>query len=253
MRHRLLLFSGLILLTSSAWGLDLSEIRTQVRRIVRDTSTDTTLIRYSSSVLNGHINEGQRDFVNSTWAIEISTDIGLATSTSYYDLPTDLIAVIQVLLTKQSGDVVILEEQLEVSYRQRFPDFEQQKGDPVEYYLRQSTSGANPLELGVSPVPSVSTQEGTLAIRYYGQPTDLSSDTDVPFNGLNHLFQYHHALVYYVSAKIKIIEGSLEEGLVLGSFYNTWVSQATDRINRSPNYRPNFSAGGISSGRGRAR
>lgn len=191
-----ILLFGLSLSAGAAQALTLSGIETQIRRNVRDTSSDTSLQRYSDAYIDALINEGQRDVINNTWAISKSSSISLVSGTTYYLLPTTLIQISRV--TADSANLPEI-DLTQLDFESNNTDWAN-SGTPKYFFLDRSTVTA----IGVYPYPSAS---GTLKVTYFSHATDLSSDTDEPFNALDNLAGYHDLLVYYVSARIEVIEG----------------------------------------------
>ena len=142
---------------SISYADSFSDIRTQVRRQVKDNGA--TLQRYSDDFINDLINEAQKDVVNRTWCILDAADLTLTSKTTYYDLQSNVIAIHQAYYTNASGDITTLDEVMERSVRQSNPDYEDSAGDVTEYFVRQSTSDANALEMGIRSVPASVTTE----------------------------------------------------------------------------------------------
>jgi hypothetical protein len=238
--RRIILCLFTIMAAGIAWSLTLSDIETQVRYNARDTSSSASLQRYSDTVLDGFINEVQREVVNLTWCVEASTSYTLTAATTYYDLPTDLISIRLVTFTDANGMTVTLDENSEKKVFEDEPDYESSStGQPSEYMVRLSTTGDNPLEIAYIPIPT-SSSTGTVRVYYYCQVTDLSSNSDVPFNGFNHLYPYHYAIVAGATERIKMIEGRTDEAAVYTAVYQRYLTTMKDRLNRSSNYSPSF-------------
>jgi hypothetical protein len=238
-RWALLLFAFLSFSGREAFALTLAEIRTGVRANVQDTATDSTLQAYSDTFMNAIINEGAREIVNATWAVEITTTVTLIAHTTYYALPTNLIKTRKALFTRANGTTSELEETSDIKLYTDNPDYERQSGTPAEYFVRIDPDGLTPLEIAYIPVPT-SASTGTVTLSYYATATDMSSDSDVPFNGLLHLVPYHSALVYFATARIKLMEHRAEEGTAYMQLYMAALKSMQDRLNQMPNYQLNF-------------
>ncbi len=232
----LMVFLGLV---TGAQALTLSEMRTQIRRNIRDTSTDTTVQAFSDATILSYVNEGQKEMNLLVWSVIGSTTITLATNTTYYSLPDNLLAVNQVSYSRTSpAGTVELKEVSERSLQQSNPDFERQTaGPPVNYFTRQSLTGGNAILLGLVPAPS-SSAAGTLMVQYISQPADLSGDSDVPFDGLLHLAPYHNLIVYYVSSKLTMIRGRTDESTAYATLYGAGLQLMTQKVGQRPNYNP---------------
>jgi len=227
-------------MTVSAFALTLSDIETQIRRHIRDTSTTASLQQYSDTVLDGYINEVQREVVNMTWCIEKSTGITLVSGTTYYSMPTNMIVPMRVTFDEYDAVPTDLEEtSLQKLYVER-PSFESDPpGSPAEYFIRTSTKGATHIEMGFIPAPGA-TSTGTVKIDYKAQVTAMASDSDVPFDGLYQYYAYHDLLIYGVVVKVKLIQGKVDEATVYAGIYNALIQTMKARLNESPNFRPDF-------------
>ena len=237
MRRFTVFVVSLFMFVLLSYADSLAELRTQTRRYLKDNGA--TLQRHSDDSLNDLINEGQKDAVNRTWAIEDVETITLVGQTTYYSLASDMIAIRQVYFVNSSGSNTTLEEVMERSLRQSNPDFEADIGSPTEYFVRQSTSGANPLEIGIRPIPASVTTE-TVQYYFFTQATALSSDSDIPFDGVSHLIPYHHILSYYAAARIYLLEGNLNRATGFNTLYESGVNIMRDRIGQSPNFNQSF-------------
>jgi hypothetical protein len=235
---KLILAIAFLLAGASAQAMTLSDIETQVRRNIRDTQTSSDLQKYSDSVLDAMINEAQREVSNLTWCVEMSTSRVLAAGTTYYNLPDDFIAARLAVFTRPGASTIELQERLQGSLVDDFPSYEQgNSGAPTEYLVRQSTSGGNNLEIAYLPTPT-STSTGTVRVDYYAYPDDLSADSDVPFEGLLHLYPYHYALVAHVSARVKEVEGKLDEAAYWRAQFDRYLQIMQQRLESAPNYNP---------------
>lgn len=236
-----------LLAAAPAGAMTLAEIRTQIRRNLRDTSSDATLQTYSDTVLLSYINEAQREVSNLTWAVQASTSISLVANTTFYDMPDNFLAPEQVTWTRSSSNVTQeIKEITERRLKQTNTDFERMAaGPPTEYFTRHATDGGNPVEMGLVPAPS-STSTGTLKIDYYAQPADLSGDSDTPFDGYLHLTPYHSSIVYHVTARLKVVEGEFDEAKAYNEMFGATVTQMKERFNSKPNYNPSAVGSGPS-------
>jgi len=229
---------------STCFGMTLSDIETAIRLNVNDNPSDSTLRVYSDTYLDGFINDGQKDVVNMTWCVETSTTNVLTAQTTFYALPTDYIAAKLVTFKEPGSSTVQLEEWSEKKVYDKEPDFEQNAiGPPSHYFIRFPTDGSSSLEISYLPVPT-SSSTGTARVAYYSYPAALSSDSDVPFDGMTHLIPYHMVLVAYGTARIKDIEGKFDESEKFWGMFDRYIAIMNDRLGRVPNYRPSVQGAG---------
>lgn len=242
----IILFFSLIPVSLS---LTLSDIRSEIRRNLRDTATTSSRQRYSDSILLSYINESQRAVLNHVWLTESTTIYSLIGGTTFYDLPTDYLGIKNVLYKNSSGQTLELKEKSYKSLIQQNADWDTtDTSDPTQYTVLQTTETAMQISyVGIPPASST----GTLTIRYFNQPVDLSSDSDIPFDGKLHLLPYHIALVYHSSARIKILEGKVGEATTYIQLFNGSIETMSNRLGQSPNLQPSlrgFTSGGFSGG-----
>jgi hypothetical protein len=222
-----------------AYSLTLSDIETQIRRNVGDTATDPALQSYSDTLLDSIINEGQRAVVNATWAIEASSETTLTAGTTYYSLATNVIAVKKVRFRTAAKVTSEVEPTTETNLLKNNPDFERQSGKPVQFFTRISTRSAAATEIAYIPVPTTAST-GTVTVTYYAIATDLSSDSDIPFNSLSGLYPYHDSLVFYATWRIKMIEHRSDEAGVYLGLYQSRVEELNQKNNKIPNFQIDF-------------
>lgn len=235
-----LLIATLLALPVCAKALTLSEIETQIRRATHDTSSDSTLQTYTDTVLDAYINDAQREIVNLTWCVQKSTSYALTALTTYYALPSDFIAFVpgKVLFEDNGGQQYQLQEYSEAKIYQTEPDFENtSSGPPSHYFLRYPGDTSDDLEIAYLPVPTA-TSTGTVTAWYYYQPADLSSDSDVPFEGVSTLVPYHWGIVAHVIARIKALEQKTDQATFYLQEFQRIVTTMADRLGRAPNRSP---------------
>ncbi len=220
------------------WSLTLSDIRTQIRRNVRDTATDTSRQRYSNAIILDWVNEAQRDVVNLSWPLSNTTFFTLIEGTTFYPLPNSYLATLRVEFQKQGSSTVDILDQVTIK---RLDDenvgWRTHAGSPAEYMVRRSTDLTDPHLVAFIP-PATNTSTGTVTIEYAAQVTDLSSDSDAPFEGYRVLYPYHYTLVWWVTERVKAIEGKLEDAKYYRDLYDRSVAIMRDRLGRRPDYTP---------------
>jgi hypothetical protein len=232
MRRKLLAFIAALFCSAvAAQALTLSQIRTQVRRNIRDTASSSTLQRYSDTVLLDFINEGQRDVVNQTWIVSKSTTITLSANTTYYSLPSDLINIERV--TRANGNLP------EVSLMLLDADsnngaWEITGSTPTYFFQDRALPGS----IGLYPYPSSTATAGTLKIIYRAFATDLAVDADQPFNALARYAGYHDLIVFYATYRILAIEALMDKAGVFKDLYDTRVQLLRGIVGAKPDKVP---------------
>jgi len=224
------------LIPNLGWALTLSDIQADVRRHVNDIADPK--VRYTNNYVNDIANEIQREVVNQTWCLQTSHVVTLVSGTTYYDLPSNLIAIIQVDFRDSSGRVAELKETSERSLKQENPDFERQGGKPSEYLVRYSTAQGVSMQIGFTPTPNNAASTGTVRIQYYNQATDMSAAASIPFDSYQFLYPYHYVITYGVVARIKAIEGDSAGATYYQQLYQNGLTIMNNRLGEMPNYVP---------------
>jgi len=248
MIKKLLLAAFFLFSASFSHALNLSEIRTQVRIAIRDNPADTSRYRYSNTVLNDLINEGQRQVVNLTHLSQETTSYILTAGVTYYNLPPDLTVVQQVIFygTNQSN-IYQLEQKSLRSLFDKNPTWERIPGSPNSYLITESSRTAQtsaPLRISYFPVPTrLST--GAVVIWYSSIMDDLSADSDVPFENRSNIYPHHQTLVYYAIMRIKLREGKVDEMNAYGALFADSISIMRTRLGEMPDYTPGIAIPGV--------
>lgn len=225
-------------------ALNLADIRTEVRRQMRD--TDATRRRYSDALLLDYINEAQRVVVNATWLSERTTEYTLVANVTYYNLPVDLLAITNVYFKNKQNNKIKLEANSQKALYGKNPDWERQKATPFEYWLSNATSpvvsATSTLKISYIPIPDWQST-GTVTVWYINHVQDLALDTDVPFENRRYLYPYHVLLSYHVTARLKLIERKIDESTVYFNMFNAYLEQMKGRLGEAPDYTPSFGVG----------
>lgn len=228
MRRKLTpLLAGLILFSGVhvSLALTLSEIRTNIRRNVRDTASSASLRRYSDAVLNAYINEAQRIVVNDTWASSEFTSQSITSGTTYYGIPSNTIRVWRVTLNNANLPELELGQLDADNYDTAWSTA---TNSPTAYFIDKSSRNA----VGLYPVPSSS--GGTLKVYFFQLVPDLSSDSDVPFDSDLMLYSYHDLLVYHATFRILLTENRLQEANGYLNLYNQGLELMARNVGHKP-------------------
>lgn len=240
---------GLVLVIALIWAgkvaaLTLSDAETEVRRLIRDTATSVSLQRYPNATIDSFLNQAQKEVVTATWCLQASTSVVLSAATTYYSLPSDVIAVKLVRFKDSTSRTRNLTETSYKALYENNPDYERQTGPPMQYILRYSTSAGTSLQIAFLPIATTSST-GTATVDYYDQATDLSSAGDVLLNGFSTLIPYHESVVYQAVSKIKMIEGDTASAGAYLQLYQASIQAMNSRLGERPNLNPGASAGGV--------
>lgn len=223
----LFFFSGV------AHALTLSQLQTEIRLRVKDTSISRQ--RYSDTELTNLINEAQRDVINTTWATEKTYSFDTSVGTTYYAFPTDMIVI-----TRVTSNNLLLPEATLIKLDADNPGVAWQTltGSLLQYYYIDHSHASH---FGIFPLPADTSSTSTIKLWYYDQSADLSSASDVPFDGHEHLQQYSDLLIFYPAYRIYTIEGDLDKAKYYRDEYESRLKIMNDKIAIKPNYNPSFS------------
>jgi len=201
MKKKLLyMFTVLFLFSNLVFGLTRGEIRTGIRYKIRDT-TDTLNNdnpRWTDGILNQRINNAQDFIVGYTHCLYDKYLISPVTGQSEYNLPpgwTTIDRVSYMHTTSTSGYKKLTQSE-QVNLDRDMQTWEiRTAGYPMYYYIRGSS-------IGIVPKPSGGySHANALKIEYYKKPTDLTADTDIPFDGFYNLYIWHDLIECKVTAE----------------------------------------------------
>lgn len=237
-----LLLTGFLFLSQLCIAQTLGQLKTDIRRNMRDTSAISDEQRYSDALLTDFINEAQREIVNAARLSEKATSYILSPRTTYYTLPNDMIAIHHVDFRNAGGQVLNLTEIPWRTLYQNNANWDRTTGSaPTQYSVSQTTTSAtsstSTLRISYIPVPT-QTSTGTVTIWYFNQVDDLRVDSDIPFNSKANLYPFHQTISYYVTMRLKLIEGRLEEVQFYSTLYSNSLQILNSRNNDMPNYNP---------------
>jgi len=107
-------------------------------------------------------------------------------------------------------------------------------GEPTHYFI----NWASRTYVGVYPFPSSAASTTTIRYDYIAQVTDLSSDSDTPFNGITELRPYDYALAYFAAARMTAIDGRLDLSTLYRAEFSAIVAKMAQEARARPSYRP---------------
>jgi len=215
----------------------LDDLRSQVRIVLRDTSTLRP--RFTDAQLTTFLNQAQEQVNVAGWGNVKSTSTALAVGTTYYTLPSDFIVATRVTKDRKNLKEITL---IERDAATNNSDWEGTGGTPTAYFI----DPAQPESIGVYPWPNSTSALGTLKVYYVAQPTAMAITTDEPFNGVNKLQEYTSLLVYHVAYRLLLTEGETAKSEYYRKEYEYGVMNMRERVGSKPNYNP-----GVSGDRGK--
>lgn len=225
-----------LFLASPASGITLSTVRSDCRILIQDIAGTSTRQRYSDAQLLRFVNEGQKDSVQFAKPIRKHSTFELVSGTTYYSAPSDFLAPIRVTRSYQ-----LLPEQSVASLDKNI-SWQTVPGLPISYFVNHSSRTL----IGFYPFPNTTNSTGTIRMEYSAQATDLSGDSDQPFNSIVELQPYGYLLSLYCAYRGSILNGEIAQAQAYYAEYRQMRDiLASDAFSR-PAYRPG--ATGVSAG-----
>lgn len=228
----------LLALPANAWCMSKSDIRDQIRLLVRD--NDTTNRRWTDVQLETRINMGELEFAKRSRAIKATYLITTTTLTATYALPSDWLSSDRVSyailpLTSATTNYRILEYWTIAGMDEKQPGWENsQQSYPSRYMYYDD-------DIILWPPPST-TYAGAdyLKVDYSVRPSTMTDDTDVPYNEKTNLYPYHSAIVWYVLSLCYSDTGQKDLELFYWTKFLQEIETAKDEINNRPDKKGGF-------------
>jgi len=209
-------------------ALTLSEIRSQIRRYLNDVSTDTSKQRWSDTELNFLINQAQKEICDTVWCLYKSSTIYTVANSTYYALPNDLYVIYRVTIDNE----VLPEKTIKALDAEDAYWMKASAGKPEYYYITLDKA-----RIGLYPTPD---KQYKLKIDYVRIPSDLTNDSDVPFDNVKKYYPYHYLLIYYVVGHCWLEEGKTAQARDMFQLYAIGLQKMANQIKVSPNFIPHL-------------
>ena len=209
-----------------AQALTLAQIRTEARVLSLDNGASRN--RFADARILQFINEAQKIAATETKAIIRSTTFDLVSGTTYYSLPSDFLQMYRL-----SSDYQQLPE-ASPEMLDKSSNWQETTGEPTHYFMNWSSR----TKVGVYPFPDNTSSTTTIRYDYIAQATDLSSDSDTPFNSITEFTPYHYALAYFAAARMAAIDGRLDLATLYRAEFSAVVAKMAQESRARPSYRP---------------
>jgi len=189
--------------------MNLDGIRKRVRLLVPEATTGVL----DNQNLELLINDGALDVVAKTDCLQNYADQDVTAAVQEYSIPTDAIKVLAVYYGGTGSWEKLPLVTMDHLANEIAPDWFARTGTIYAYYKRRDY-------VGLYQTPT-SAEAGTsyLRIYYSEQPATLSSDSDVPFEGIVQLYPYHELIVMYAMYHVKQILGKWEQAKIIEQDY----------------------------------
>jgi hypothetical protein len=220
------LLALLLAFPTCARAITLSTIRSDCRTLVKDTGASRQ--RFTNAQLLRFVNEGQKDLNQAARAVRKSTEWELAVGTTYYAAPSDFIFPLRI-----TRDYFIIKEK-SVSDLDKNSEWQKVAGLPFNYFIDFSSR----TKIGFYPFPDDSSSTGTIRMTYLAQVSDLSADSDQPFNSITELQPYGWALSLYCAYRASLIDGQVSLATAYASEYKHELDMLQIDATSRPAYKP---------------
>lgn len=223
---------------SRATSLTASDILSRARVYLRDQSTQPNRQQFPDSVLLQFLSDGQREANAQNWLLVSSTTFSLVQGTTQYAMPSDYMAAIRVWF--QPSGSTSLQKLDATSFEQmdaQSSGWIGAKGIPTKYYIDRSAASLN---MAFWPAPSVQGSAGPVVVYYVQQTRDVTSTSDLPFNGVTILQPYASALSYYVAYRGFMTVEETDLANIYLQYWIQFLQIMRQGVNKQPDFNPGF-------------
>jgi len=221
---------ALLGLSHIASASSLSQLISQARTLALDGSS-TSRQRFTDSQITAFINEGQREVLaaSAQYCLKKSIQFQLQVGTTYYPLPSDFLSVNRLTIGYK-----YLQEMSPAALDGRSRGWQTASGYPTYYFVNFSS----PSYIGFAPWPAQSTDTDTIRVEYNIQAQELVSGSDIPFNGVYNMYDYHHMLAYFAAMMMSAIDGQIARQQAYQAVYVGMATALNKKCVDRPNYLP---------------
>jgi hypothetical protein len=185
----------------------------EIRRFVKDVSSDTSLQRWTDAILLERLNSCQEEMAAFTGMLESRVDINVSEGTAEYPFTSAIMAVKRAYWKDDNAVYVPLIKTTETELDLTDAEWRDVDGTPTHYYIRDNY-------IGLYPNPDVTRTAG-LRVNIADRPTTLTSDTDIPFDEEYQWYFAHEGLAFGVARLCMFDEGKFTEAQVFeGKYFN---------------------------------
>jgi len=232
---RLLPFLILLCCATFSFALTAADVLTRARLTLRDTSSDVVRQRFSDAQLLNWLNDGQREANANNLILQSSSTITLVAGTTEYVLPLDFLTTWRVTLNNIKLPQTNWNEQDANSVGWQ----KSSNGIPLRYYIYYAPTPT----IGFIPAPSstyVTQSMPTAKVWYIQQSVDLTSVSQVPYNGWVQLQPYISDLSYYVTYRGLWAIGDMDQAQQYFLEWQASLGTMKTSIGKQPDFNPGF-------------
>jgi len=195
-----------------------SEIRDEVRRMIRDTDPDTTRRRWTDTDLNGRIDISHEKIVQLTGILETSITNNITSGTSGYALP-DIYLKDLIGYWNDGSSWRPLQKTTKTELNFYDNTWQSATGSELtHYYISHNNL------FSVYPTPNFS-RSSALRLDILKRPDALSSDSEIPFDNIYEYFPFHDLLAIETARACLADEGKEKEFIIKQGELQTRLAQ----------------------------
>ncbi len=209
----------------------LAQIIADVRVLTQDPAA-ASYSHFSDASITTLINQAQREILAGNHCLQQTAVFQLVPGTTYYPLATNYTVIERVTIGGKS-----IPQMTPAALDSQSLGWEYASGYPNRYFINFSSRGL----VGFAPWPAQSTDTDTIKIDYDVQANDLVNAGDYPYNGVNELQDYQHALAYWAAAMIEQVDQQPQRAQPYLTFYADVGSQMKMKCRDLTNYKPSAS------------
>lgn len=210
---------------------NLTALIADVRVLTMD-AANAPYSHFSDSQITVLLNQAQREILAGNHCLQQTLVFQLVPGTTYYPLPTNYTVIERVTIGAKS-----IPQMTPAALDSQSLGWEYASGYPNRYFINFSSRGL----VGFAPFPQQSTDTDTIKVDYDVQGNDLVNPTDYPYNGVNELQDYQHALAYWTAAMIEQVDQQPQRAQAYLTFYAAMGTQMKVKCRDLTNYKPSAS------------
>ncbi len=212
-------------------GETLSQLIADVRVLTQDPA-NASYSHFTDSQITTLLNQAQREILAGNHCLQQTMVFQLVPGTTYYPLPANYTVIERLTIGAKS-----IPQITPAAMDSQSLGWEYATGYPNRYFINFSSRGL----VGFAPWPQQSTDTDTIKVDYDVQANELVNAGDYPYNGVNELQDYQHALAYWASATIEQVDQQPQRAQYYLTLYAAVGSQMKAKCRDLTNYRPSAS------------
>lgn len=209
----------------------LSQLIADVRVLTQDPA-NASYSHFTDAQITTLLNQAQREILAGNHCLQQTLVFQLVPGTTYYSLPSNYTVIERLTIGGKS-----IPQMTPAALDSQSLGWEYASGYPNRYFINFSSRGL----VGFAPWPAQATDTDTIKVDYDVQANDLSSSSDYPYNGINELQDYQHALAYWAAAIIEQVDQQPQRSQPYLTIYAAVGVQMKAKCRDLTNYKPGAS------------